>query len=51
MHVSVFFFFLFFLNINRVIDDMGSLPELAYHGLKLLCLPKHGEGTNVHNYN
>ncbi|XP_072557992.1 condensin-2 complex subunit D3-L-like isoform X1 [Paramormyrops kingsleyae] len=30
-----------------VIDDMGSLPELAYHGLKLLCLPKHGEGTET----
>ncbi|XP_048839839.1 condensin-2 complex subunit D3 isoform X1 [Brienomyrus brachyistius] len=30
-----------------VIDDMGMLPELAYHGLKLLCLPKQGDGTEA----
>ncbi|XP_064207133.1 condensin-2 complex subunit D3 isoform X1 [Anguilla rostrata] len=26
-------------------DAMKSLPELAYHGLRLLCSPKHGEGS------
>ncbi|KAJ8347580.1 hypothetical protein SKAU_G00261690 [Synaphobranchus kaupii] len=26
-------------------DRMKTLPELAYHGLRLLCSPKHGEGS------
>ncbi|KPP77751.1 condensin-2 complex subunit D3-like [Scleropages formosus] len=29
------------------INDTESLPELAYHGLRLLCSPKHGEGNET----
>ncbi|KAJ8398976.1 hypothetical protein AAFF_G00416430 [Aldrovandia affinis] len=31
------------LDTNR----MKTLPELAYHGLRLLCSPKHGEGSET----
>lgn len=33
----------FFRNLNQV----KYVPELAYHGLYLLCSPIHGEGDKV----
>lgn len=29
------------------VDKLQSLPELAYHGLWLLCSSSHGEGNEV----
>ncbi|XP_043937100.1 condensin-2 complex subunit D3 [Protopterus annectens] len=29
------------------VSRMRSIPELAYHGLKMLCLPMHGEGDQT----
>uniref|UniRef100_A0A8C9T0G2 Condensin-2 complex subunit D3 n=1 Tax=Scleropages formosus TaxID=113540 RepID=A0A8C9T0G2_SCLFO len=37
----------FFFPPHRNINDTESLPELAYHGLRLLCSPKHGEGNET----
>ncbi|XP_006150022.1 condensin-2 complex subunit D3 isoform X2 [Tupaia chinensis] len=31
----------------RNLDHVKSIPELAYHGLYLLCSPLHGEGSKV----
>lgn len=35
------------LFLYRDLDELCSVPEMAFYGLKLLCLPKHGDQKNV----
>uniref|UniRef100_A0A3B4AMU5 Non-SMC condensin II complex, subunit D3 n=1 Tax=Periophthalmus magnuspinnatus TaxID=409849 RepID=A0A3B4AMU5_9GOBI len=35
------------LQTSQNISDMKSVPEMAFHGLQLLCSPKHGQQEKV----
>lgn len=33
--------------LHRDVTNLRSIPEMAFHGLQLLCSPKHGDQKEV----